>query len=67
MNTYFLVKQTLGKKRIMHQKPVIKSSKNVNFLLEDLNFFSTTTISRIKSNFIFPFVVRYNHIMFYLG
>lgn len=39
MNTYFLVKQTLGKKVCLGIQNLLLRAQNVNFLLEDLNFF----------------------------
>lgn len=39
MNTYFLVKQTLGKKACLGIQNLLLRAQNINFLLEDLNFF----------------------------
>ena len=39
MNTYFLVKQTLGKKACLGIQNLLLRAQNINFLLEELNFF----------------------------
>ena len=48
-----------------HPKPVIKSSK-YKLLIRRFEFFPTAAISRIQSDFVFPFVIRDSHILFYL-
>lgn len=39
MNTYFLVKQTLGKTACLGIQNLLLRAQNINFLLEELNFF----------------------------
>lgn len=65
MNTYFLVKQTLGKKACLGIQNLLLRAQNINFLLEDLNFFQLQQ-SLEFSDFVFPFVIRDSHILFYL-